>query len=226
MLPDTDTELTPEMVELLRSGASHVHGMICVRGQVQKNWKHLRELERLGFLRFLGSLDNPWITEAGRAAIGAPSEMEASHARLVAICAAARKPLTPAKRNDPRTDFDYRSYKTMGCVCVLAKRAPDYRTNPNTVRIVANGTIQGFGPGNSIIMPESEGPFVLAVIPDWLQRRLKLPTIGFALPEDEEWSDDERALWERLRNVCRSINTRIRNAGRGQHERRRYGETA
>src|SRR6266576_3397424 len=120
-------ELTPEMVALLRAGANNPQGFLCSPGSVQKNWKPLRELERLGYQRLIGF--NPWITEAGRAAIGEPSEMEADRRRRVDLFARLnkRKPLIPKPDQDPRTDFDYRSYKSCGYVCVLAVKLPDDR---------------------------------------------------------------------------------------------------
>jgi hypothetical protein len=226
--PDID-ELTPEMAELLRAGANHNHGLICIPGQVQKHWKILRQAERLGYLRFL-DIERPWITEAGRAAIGEPTEMESDYRRRVELFSSLnkRKPLIPTPAKDPRTDFDYRSYKSCGYVCVLAVKLPDDRPNARTIKVGRPGSSEHhfFGSGNSIIQPESEGRFVLAVMPDWLQRRLKFLTYPLALPDDGDWTDDERAIWERLTRVCISINSRIQNAGRKVHESRRYGETA
>ena len=222
-------ELTPEMAELLRAGANHNHGLICVPGQVQKHWKTLRQAERLGYLRFL-DIERPWITEAGRAAIGEPTEMEADYRRRVALLSSLnkRKPLIPTPAKDPRTDFDYRSYKSCGYVCVLAVKLPDDRPDARTIKVGRPGSSEHhfFGAGNSIVQPESEGRFVLAVMPDWLQRRWKFLTYPLALPDDSDWTDDERAIWERLTRVCISINSRIQNAGRKVHESRRYGETA
>jgi hypothetical protein len=218
-----------ELAEVLRAGASHQYGLCCLPGQVTKLWPLLREAERLGYVRFIG-LERPWITPQGRLAIGAPTEMEADRARMVLLCAGARKPLTPAKRDDPRTDFDYRSYKANNFVCILAVKARDDRPEKQTIRIVVSGSTrpQGLGGGNSIIMDETKGdePFVLAVVPDWLQSKCRLPTYAMPLPEDQDWSDADRALWERLRNICFSINSRIRNAGRAQHERRSFGAYA
>lgn len=225
-----DTDLSPEAVELLRRGAAHSFGLCCRPGEIRKSYPFLRQAERLGYVRFL-DLERPFITEAGRAAIGAPTEAEADYAKLVLLCAGARKrkPLTPTKRDDPRTDFDYRSYKQMGYGCVLAVKAPDDRVNPQSVKIVVPGSSkpEGLGPKNSIIQPESEGKFVVACIPLWLQRKLKLPTGNLPLPDHEtHWTSEDRETWERLRNVCFSINSRIRNANRAKRQNLAFGQWA
>lgn len=219
--------MSHDLAEVLRAGAAHDHGMICRPGQVQKLYPLLKEAERLGYLRFI-DVERPWITPAGRAAIGAPTETEAGYARLVLACSGARKPLVPTKRADPRTDFDYRSYKSMGYVCILAVRAHDERPEPQTVRIKVAGSSkpQGLGAGNSIIMEETAGPFVLAVVPTWLQRKCGLATYAMPLPEDQPWSESDRELWGHLRDVCFSINSRIRNSNRRQRERGSFGQYA
>lgn len=221
--------MSHELAEVLRVGAAHDHGMICRPGEVMKLFPLLKQAERLGYLRFI-DIERPWITPAGRAAIGAPTETEAGYARLVLACSAARKPLVPAKRADPRTDFDYRSYRQCGYVCILAVRAQDDRPDPQTVRIVVSGSTkpQGLGARNSIIMEETKGPgpFVLAVVPKWLQEKCSLPTYAMPLPEDQDWSDDDRELWARLREVCFSINSRIRNSNRRPRERAAFGQWA
>lgn len=228
-------DLTPEMAEILRAGAADHLGICCRPSQVRTNWLALRDCERAGYLRFL-NMEQPWITDAGRRAIGAPTQIEADRAKLALLCANARKPLIPAKRHDPRTDFDYRSYKKM--VCTLVIRQPDSRINPATVRVGRTLTSdpQFLGGGNSIIQPESSGRFVVAVVPEWMTRfrwkdGVPQPAIFTAYPPaldeiDPAFSDAERETWTRLRQVCHSINSRIRNSGRKQREKLRFGESA
>jgi hypothetical protein len=226
--PPDASELTPEMAELLRAGARNSHGFICTPGSIQKHWKPLRELERLGYMRFLGF--NPWITEQGRAVIGEPTEMEADYRRRVALFAelTKRRALVPRPDKDPRTDFDYRSFKSCGYVCVLAVRLPDERPEAHTIKVGRPGSKEHhyFGQGNSIIQQESEGRFLLAVMPGWLQRRWEFLTHPMALPDDGDFTDEEKIIWRRLTQICISINSRIRNAGRAIRENRPYGETA
>lgn len=221
-------DISREMEALLKAGAANTAGLCCMPGQVQKNWKALREAERLGYVRFL-DITRPWVTDAGRRAVGAPAEIEMCRAALQ-LAMPKRKPLVPTKSDDPRTEFDYRSYNSMGWVCVLAVKQPDYRSDPGTLRVgrTLRSDPQFLGPRNSIILPESEGRFALAVVPHWLARIGALPTYPFPLDElDPEWSEDERALWDRLRNVCFSVNSRIRNKGRKvKTANLRYGETA
>jgi hypothetical protein len=222
----TRDEVSPEVAELLRAGAADRLGLVCSPGQVQKNWAAIREAERNGWLRFL-TLERPWITPAGRAAIGAPTEAQVDRAAFLEMC--KRKPLKPAKKADPRTDFDYRSYRAMEYVCTLLVKQPDPREDPPSVRVGRTLTSdpQFLGPNNSIVQPESEGRFVLAVMPYWLIKRAELSTYPLPLDEsDPNFTDEERAAWSRLRLVCQSINSRIRTAGRRSTERFRYGENA
>lgn len=227
--PSIHPDVTPEMKALLRAGAETRNGMVCPPSQVVKNYPALREAERLGFIRFAG-VEWPSITDAGRAAIGAPSESEADRANRIALVAPAlrRRALEPAKRDDPRTGFDYRAYRTMGYVCVLAVRLPDRRDNPQTHKVapVGSNEPQYFGARNSIVQPESNGRFVLAVIPRWLQKVAKFSTYPMPLPEGDAWTADDRAAWDHLRGVCFSVNSRIRCAGQRARQSLRYGETA
>lgn len=224
----TTIDITPEMEALLKAGAANTAGLCCMPGQVQKNWKALREAQRLGYIRFL-DITRPWVTDEGRRAVGLPCELEASRLAL-RNALPRRKPLEPAKRDDPRTDFDYRSFRSMGWVCVLAVKQPDYRSEQGTLRV--GRTLKSpplfLGPRNSIILPETEGRFALAVVPSWLTRISGLSTHPLPIEEnDPAFSDDERALWDRLRSVCHSVNSRIRTAGRKvQAAKMRFGETA
>lgn len=233
-----DAELSPELVELLWVGADHKFGFCCLPGQVRKNWGLLREAERLGFMRFVGM--QPWLTEAGRSAIGAPPEGEKQRLEFRALCAdyAKRRALDPVKRDDPRTDFDYRTYKTMRYVCTLVFRQQDNRAVKQTTRVgkTLTGDPQFLGPRNSIIQPESTERFVLTLVPDWMTRPIKkfgdlkpAPFSTYPLPLDETdsaFTDEERETWARLSRVCFSINSRIRRAGIRQHERGIFGEYA
>lgn len=230
-----DHDLSPAAVELLRAGAADNLGYCCSPGSVVKNWPAISEAKKRGYLRFLG--EHPWITDKGRKAIGAPTETEAG--RLRAIATFNIKPrLIPAKRNDPRTDFDYRSYRAQRLVCTLVIKQPDPRHNPQTVRVgrTLTSPAQHLGPRNSNIQPESEGRFVLTLVPDWMTRAMwkdgnyVAPIFSanpFPLDEtDPDFTDEERATWNRLRRVCQSINSRIRSAGRRVRETYRFGESA
>jgi hypothetical protein len=223
----TRHDVSPEMAELLRSGAADHLGIVCSPGQVQKNWRLLRELQALGLVR-LPTVDRPVVTDAGRAAVGAPSQAQVDRARFVEMC--SRRPrLVPERRRDPRTEFDYRSYRSMSYACTLVMKQPDARENPPSTRVGRSLTSdpQFLGPRNSIVLQESEGRFVLAVMPDWLISRAGLSTYPLPLDEaDPAFTDDERKLWDRLRLVCYSVNARIRTAGHKRPERFRYGESA
>jgi hypothetical protein len=221
-----DRELSPELAALLRAGIADRYGFVCQPGQVEKNYKALHEGERAGYIRFV-KLTHPKITDAGRAAVGAASEREERKAESRRICADILRTvaLDPAKRNDPRTDFDYRSYKTMGYVCTLVFRQHDDRRVKPTVRVgrTLKSDPQFLGARNSIIQPESTEKFVLAVVPEWMTRPIKKPGGVFALPifttyplpideTDPAFTYGDREEWERLRAVCFSINSRIQRA--------------
>jgi hypothetical protein len=219
-------ELSPELAELLRSGLADRYGFVCPPGQVEKNYKALHEGERAGYIRFV-KLTHPKITDAGRTAVGAMSEREERRAETQRICAEILKTmaLEPPKQKDPRTDFDYRSYKTMGYVCTLVFRQRDDRPVKTTVRVgrTLKSDPQFLGPRNSIIQPESTDKFVLAVVPEWMTRPIKKPGCVFAppifttypLPIDEtdpNFTYGDRAEWKHLSDVCFSINSRIQRA--------------
>ena len=207
-------ELAPEMVELLRAGAAHDIGVICLPGQVRKHWAALREAERLKLI-FFADVEHPVITDIGRRAIGAPTQLDADYARLVKLCG-GRKRLTPRRDDDPRTDFDYRSYRALGYVCALVVRQPDSRYNPSTIRVgnTLGSEPQFLGSKNPIILPESaDTPSVLALLPQPLLHRTGFTPHPFSLDETQ-WSEADRTTWSRLRDVCFSVNSRIRNAGR------------
>jgi len=230
--------LTPEMTEVLRAGAANAQGMCCTPGQVRKLWPVLRDAEKLGYVRIIGS-ERPWITPQGRRAIGAPSESEADRLRLIALCG-GRKRLEPSVEQDPRTDFDYRSYRSMGWVCTLVVRQPDSRERPLTLRVGRDidSEPQFLGSRNSIVQPESEGtPFVLTLVPAWMTKPMRrdgiltppiFSTYPFALDEhDARFSAEDRETWERLRRACYAINTRIRRGKSAPTPTKRvFGETA
>jgi hypothetical protein len=221
-------DVSPEVATLLRAGAAEHLGIVCRPDQIEKNWKALTEAKRLGYVRF-PDIFHPMITDDGRIAIGAPSQAEVDRAKLILLCARARKPLVPAKRDDPRTDFDYRSYKACGYACTLLVKQPDARENPETLRVgrTLMSEPRFLGPRNSIVQPESEGRFVLAVMPEWLIKRAELSTYPFPIDRtDPAFTDDECLIWERLRNVCVAVNSRIRNAGKSGPVKYRFGESA
>lgn len=231
----TRNDVSPEMAELLRAGVADHLGFVCLPGQVVKNYPVLREAEQLGYVRFINNL--PWITDEGRAAIGEPSQAKADRAKFIEMCS-RRKRLVPDKLHDVRTDFDYRAWKAMDWRCTLVFRQPDSRPAYRTTRVgrTVHGDPQFLGDRNSQIQPESTRRFVLTVVPGWMTRaRWKggvyiAPIFStYPAPIDEidpEFSDAERATWDRLRQVCITINSRIRNAGRKRPEKFRYGESA
>lgn len=232
-----DHDLSPEALALLRAGARDHLGYCCMPGQVVKNWAAIRECEKLGYVRFLG--EHPWITDKGRTAIGEPSETEAGRLRAVAAFSRRKPPLVPAKRNDPRTDFDYRAWRTSDWRCTLVVRQPDTRPEGRTIKVgrTLDGDAQYLGDRNSQVQPESEGRFVLTLVPGWMTRARWTKLGVYVMPIfstyprpldelDSAFTEADRATWNRLRQVCNSINARIRNAGRRQTTKLPFGATA
>lgn len=231
----TRANVTPEMADLLRAGAADTIGWICRPSEVVKHYPVLREAERLDYLRWVGG--QPWITDAGRAAIGEPSQAQADRARLIELCS-RRKRLVPDKRQDPRTDFDYRAWKSSDWCCTLVIKQPDNRAEQRTTRVgrTLNGDPQFLGDRNSQIQPESTGRLILTLVPGWMTRG-RWSKSGYVMPIfstyprpldelDPEFSHEERQTWSRLQQVCHSINSRIRNSGRRTLQKFRYGEGA
>lgn len=233
-------DLAPEVVEMLSRGAADGLGIVCRPGEVRKLYPLLHEAERLGYIRFI-DLERPWITEAGRAAIGAPSQAEVDRAKLALICSNARKPLVPAKRDDPRTAAEYTAWNLKPkWACTLVVRQPDARHQPRSIRVgrTLTSEAQYLGSNNANVQPESTDRFVLAVVPEWMTRPIKkaggvtapaiFSTWPLALDEsDPNFTDEDRETWLRLRQVCASINSRIRIAGKPSHQKSwAYGQWA
>lgn len=220
-------DLTDAGRALLEVGANNLLGRCCLPGKVKANWKDIRALEQHKLVRFHGY--DVYITDLGRRAIGAASQADATIAALRPL--AQRRPLEPRPSNDPRTDFDYRSYRSMGWCCTLVVRQEDWRDDPKTIKVGRDlkSEPQFLGSRNSFVQPESEGRFVLAIVPGWMIRKNIFSGCPFPLDEDDPaFTADERALWDRLRNICNSINSRIRRGSGAPMAARSmgYGHTA
>lgn len=199
------TELTEAARALLEAGAADAMCRCCLPGKVREHWAELMELESRRLVRLHGF--DAYITELGRREIGALSETEATIARLRPIL--RRKPLNPRPNDDPRTDFDYRAYRTMKWNCTLVFSRLERGTN--AVSKLPSSKVEFLGANTSIVQPESEGRFVLVLVPDWMFKKNVFSSFPFPIDEDDPaFTAEERALWDRLRHTCHSINVRIR----------------
>lgn len=206
-----DRDLSPEAVELLRAGAAHPDGrLLTLRRDADGRGPALQELARLGYQRWVGW--DPMITDAGRAAIGEPSESEARLARLRK--AGAEHAELRAKRNqnknpDARTAVHYRTWQTMGLVCVLVVK---HRDKIASIECSRDGSYYPhiYLPTSKIVpQPEATDEFILACVPKWLAQRAELLGITLPLSPARHWTDEQHATWERLGRLRTSINTRI-----------------
>lgn len=116
-----------------------------------------------------------------------------------------------ARKVDPRSLHDYRGYNTMRMDCVLVVRTS--RPFPNSVQCTRNGAGPAFYIPNSkkIAQPESTDDFLLCVIPKWLadKAHLNLQGVTPELCAERPWTDAQRELWGRLKQLRSTINTNI-----------------
>ena len=229
-------ELSPEAVDLLRAGAAHSDGCpITYASEAKRKRAFLLELEARGFLRFL-NFNEPMVTDAGRAFIGAPGEMEQSRQRLAewgVKFAVARAAMKQAAGYDGRTPLEYKHLNETKTFCV-----PVYRHRQGeTTEFSRDG---GPAPHAYVrteklwVQPESIGDFLLIFIrkshANWLKNnhRVDLFAVPPELSSEGAWTDEDRDAWKTVRRLSANINRHIRNprlASKG-HILTGYGATA
>jgi hypothetical protein len=141
--------------------------------------------------------------------------MEAAHEAAVAS-KARNKP-------DPHAG-DYLAWRTMGMVCVLVVK---HRDKPASFECSRDGGPYRhlYLPFSQLVpLPESDGEFLLALLPrPWVNRIEKKDFAGaqplrelfgvtLPLSAAQPWTDEQCATWERLGNRRLSINSRIQSA--------------
>lgn len=245
--PALDNDLTPEMVRLLKYGAAHPYGhMVQLRSDSERFGRELQELRRRGYQREVGW--DPMITEAGRAAVGAPTEREADNIRLQAAgvehAAMRTRREAKAEPRDPRAD-NYLTWKSERKFCVLVVR---HRPRPKSFAVTRDGS----GHPNIFLpfsrtdeLTESDADFLLAVFAlpfvEWMetkdggkdyvaaQRYRELFGVTLPLSAARPWTAEQIATWERLDKLRSSINWRIqaaRTTPRKVYSRMPFGYTA
>lgn len=219
-----DDVLSPEMVELLMAAAATSYGRVCFpyqcRGPVGLL---LVQARALGLIYYDGS--TPMITDAGRKAVGGPSDLELYRKNRAELCfftAVARAGEARKRAEDPRSLITYRSYQTAHMFCTLVVKLAEPPIGARGLKCSMNGDHTKFFtlPLRQIVIePESVNSFVLAVVPKWLARPAnpkRITELARVIPDlcdSIEWSEEQRADWKRLRRKADSINIRIRNAG-------------
>jgi hypothetical protein len=224
-----DTELSPEMVELLTAAAQTTYGRICYPYQVRGREQVLAVMRARGLIWYDGA--TPMIRDAGRKAVGAPSELEMMRRglRVKAGESASRR-----RSDDPRSRITYESYRSARMFCTLVVKLAEPSPDDRSLRCSMNGDpLRWFTlplkKNPIIIQPESKDPFVLAVVEKWLAQLFdpkRIPELANVIPDlcgSIEWTAEQRDDWNRLRRKASIINTRIRNGGPRRSSDRQSG---
>lgn len=144
-------------------------------------------------------------------------------ARMDAVDGAMRKTVEEmnaaekARKPDPRSDLEYRSYR--GLVAVIVVKHFD---RVNTVQVSRDGDAKGQHafPRTAWldVQPESAGPFILALVSKrnlaWVLDKQGVNLAGVVPDLVGDWSDEDRKTWRRLKQAANHINVRIRTAGK------------
>lgn len=232
--PALDDSLTPEMVRMLKFGAAHEYGyLVMLRSDSEKYGRELMELQRRGYQRWVGY--DPMITEAGRAAIGAPTEREADAIRLQgyakehALLSVRREAKAKAEPHDPHGGC-YWPWHESRLACVLVVKHWKPRDGAKSFAVSRDGGAPRplYLPFSVVDqgLPESTDDFLLALVSHtWVDRIEKKDFVGaqplrelfgitLPLTASQDWTDEQIETWKRLGKLRGSINFRIENATR------------
>jgi hypothetical protein len=131
-----------------------------------------------------------------------------------------------SRKIDPRGAQDYRTYHTMDLVCV---QVVQHRRGPASIGVSRDGSSYPYvylPDSRTIILPESTGEFILALIPrplvEWLERKewiagqrmRELFGITLPLSPARPWTKEQCATWEELTRIRMQINTKIQTANK------------
>jgi hypothetical protein len=216
-----DAELSPELVELLTAAAQTTYGRVCYPYQCRGPLGLLLVQARArGFIYYDDA--TPIITDAGRRAVGAPTELELICKNRGGLFGKVGEAATRRRPDDPRSRITYQSYRTARMFCTLVVKLAEPPIDARGLKCSMNGDpIRWFTlPLHRIIIqPESQGSFVLVVVPKWLAKPFdpkRITELAGVLPDlcdSIEWTEDQKTDWNRLRRKASVINTRIRNGG-------------
>jgi hypothetical protein len=193
----------------------------------------LVQARALGLIYYDGS--TPMITDAGRKAVGGPSDLELyrkSRAELRFFTAVAKAGEARKRAEDPRSRITYECYRSARMFCTLVVKLAEPPIGARSLKCSMNGDPARFFylPLSQIITePESKPPFVLMVAPKWLAKPFdpkRITELACVIPDlcdSIEWTDQQKADWQRLRRQAGVINTRIRSGGERRSSDRRNG---
>jgi hypothetical protein len=226
-----DTELSPEMVELLTAAAQTTYGRVCYPYQCCGPVGLLLVKARaLGLIYYDGA--TPIINDAGRKAVGAPTELALMFANRRELFAKPGEAVTRRPTDDPRSRVTYQCYRDARMFCTLVVKLAEPPTGARGLKCSMNGDPLRYFylPLRQIIIePESKGSFVLAVVPKWLARPVdpkRITELANVIPDlcdSVEWTEDQRTDWKQLRRKASIINTRIRSGGERRSSDRQNG---
>jgi hypothetical protein len=226
-----DAELSPELVELLRAAAQTTYGRICYPYQCRGPVGLLVVQARaLGFIYYDGA--TPIITDSGRKAVGAPTELELICKNRGGLFAKDGVAATRRQSDDPRSRLTYQSYRSARMFCTLVVKLSEPPSDARGLKCSMNGDPTRWFTlplHRIIIQPESQGRFVLVVVPKWLAKPFdpkRITELAGVLPDlcdSIEWTDQQKTDWNRLRRKAGVINTRIRSGGPRRSSDRQSG---
>lgn len=131
-----------------------------------------------------------------------------------------------AKTPDPRTDLQYKTWRTMKLFAVPVVRHSDRLAS---IEVSRDGDATGkhaFIPLRSapIVLPESRDPLQLVLvgkpIAKWIAEKQGVSLAGVPTDLVGDWSDDDREQWARLRALAGHININIQRGGCARRPRR------
>ena len=131
-----------------------------------------------------------------------------------------------AKTPDPRTDLQYKTWRTMKLFAVPIVRHSDRAAS---IEVSRDGDPTGkhaFIPLRSapIVLPESCDPLQLVLIgkpiAKWIAEKQGVSLSAVPVDLVGDWSDDDRELWARLCALASHININIQRGGSARKPRR------
>lgn len=134
--------------------------------------------------------------------------------------------INKAKTPDPRTDLQYKTWRTMKLFAVPVVRHSDRLAS---IEVSRDGDPTGkhaFIPLRSapIVLPESRDPLQLVLvgkpIAKWMAEKQGVSLFGVPPELVGDWSDNDREVWMRFRALASHININIQRGGSARRPRR------
>lgn len=191
--------LSDEAIALLKAAAHAPYGRICYPGQIKDHWPALREAEALGYVFWNGM--QPEIREAGRVAVGGPSEPEANRLRLATARAEMRPadnihPIAAARRK-PAPEPDSKTC----LLCDIRGQARD-----KSIQIWSHGKQRAVDVPRSLIevLNPDHGHWAAIVMPRWKAREQGL----YGIPANTAAADPKTEMVDRAERAIAELSIR------------------